>query len=1283
MATGMSSFLTPSQTQPINPPDSLQLDIEVSTETTSTTFNQTTQNLLKLGSLAMDKFAQDSSEELDSFDIPLVDPANPNVPGFYLGDTTATRRTAIDERPDEPVNVLPAEAVRYLRDVAFKEFGMTSTDPLKYEFLDEPGQNQKSCILTITRPNGLSRSYRTKAEFARKSEAKAAAASSAIQLGAIHFIRRGEAESVPGKRSMVLAKLDVGVKKSVSGESGQTESVIAPGTGKNGGEVGETNMNAAVDEIEKCCLEWRAGSVVPQWVYLVEQKLADAYGCALKISLSANIQRTYSVLVSLDYPRRSMAKVACAKVALEQDVLNFIKHGDGLEHPVVTPFGGAEASLSAPIPAVTTLQAFHAALPKPMPDNIGIKSNGEINAVAWLNNMVQIAKGSRMTATFHWHTDSKLGVHGCLLRLTRPDAPSRSYLVDAVFSKRMDAKLAVCLFACSQGLGNYVRSVAAEIEAHVSPEMRRRCAMEILPVLGQALNKVRHGLRPDFTFDSDLSAFGCTMTVDLSPNPDETEPQFKKQWSVPLAYKSKADAKIAVACAAEEDGLMDFIKFRRKENDDDASQNADSELEEGETTVESGKRKRKKKESTVGDDEGGKIVGKVNILGKSREVPFLETKDEGQAKGRFGIPGRGQQQRFPRGRGRGGAFGRHPLRGGFVPADAHGGISQPSFGSARRHPPSGPSGFPAYPNVPPYMSPAHPYPFPPPPVGAPHFHPYSTLSSFSSLAHVSGFPGGTYPFGYEQRDPNYHISEPGLAHGRHMPGSGRAGADTATSFAHAPSPTPSPVVPRYHGYLDREHDYGYARKREYHHAHRAQTYSGAVPPPDTPTLAAPPRPYDITYPDVAGDRPHPPRFPRAYLREMRAEYGYETNQYAGRPVQGDSRAFEPGHYAPDYDRIPDHDPTHHDPTPPHTVGSTTLHRSESRTYLRKGLPTPHPPPNSSPSRSNSSHSYASGTGMPPTQPTPPHAFGRLFNRTPPQTHHPRQVYDGSPVPNTHLLPMPLNHAPSLQAHPVSQSRAHSKIDETLDSVISRLEKEANNVDVGRLRDPCDVNGGPPWSPISAHKPSLSIEQKLLSTDGSKPAPHEHSKRERSVESEDEDAPSSKRARERSRSISQPSERGRSLDRRGGRKSSSGNIGSAFEHGKNMRGPEDHEPEVDPSPQDTAEDGSDVNILKRGRERSPTSKRNKGNEQEISYVEALFEHCVKEGLPSPKICHEEVSTEKDGPGDKVFKVWVIMEKERLELPTTFQTLTLGKERVAKSVLGRLRVQTKKREGGEAQ
>lgn len=49
------------------------------------------------------------------------------------------------------------------------------------------------------------------------------------------------------------------------------------------------------------------------------------------------------MLVSSDYTKKSLAKAACAKLALEQGVIEFIRHGDGLKEPIVVPFVGAEA----------------------------------------------------------------------------------------------------------------------------------------------------------------------------------------------------------------------------------------------------------------------------------------------------------------------------------------------------------------------------------------------------------------------------------------------------------------------------------------------------------------------------------------------------------------------------------------------------------------------------------------------------------------------------------------------------------------------------------------------------------------------------------------------------------------------------------------------------------------------------------------------------------------------------------------------------------------------------
>lgn len=63
----------------------------------------------------------------------------------------------------------------------------------------------------------------------------------------------------------------------------------------------------------------------------------------------------------------------------------------------------------------------------------------------------------------------------------------------------------------------------------------------------------------------------------------------------------------------------------------------------------------------------------------------------------------------------------------------------------------------------------------------------------------------------------------------------------------------------------------------------------------------------------------------------------------------------------------------------------------------------------------------------------------------------------------------------------------------------------------------------------------------------------------------------------------------------------------------------------------------------------------------------LDHCDKEGLPRPQFHNEPVT---DDEGKNGHKVWVILGKERLELPIAFPSLREGRERLAKQVLGRL-------------
>lgn len=56
------------------------------------------------------------------------------------------------------------------------------------------------------------------------------------------------------------------------------------------------------------------------------------------------------------------------------------------------------------------------------------------------------------------------------------------------------------------------------------------------------------------------------------------------------------------------------------------------------------------------------------------------------------------------------------------------------------------------------------------------------------------------------------------------------------------------------------------------------------------------------------------------------------------------------------------------------------------------------------------------------------------------------------------------------------------------------------------------------------------------------------------------------------------------------------------------------------------------------------------------------------MAQPTFHKKEVSNDD---GKKVFKVWLVLAKERLELPVTYVDVNQGRERVAKQVLARIR------------
>jgi hypothetical protein len=124
------------------------------------------------------------------------------------------------------------------------------------------------------------------------------------------------------------------------------------------------------------------------------------------------------------YETITEARAACAKVALDQGVLEFIKHGNGQVEPEKSPIGVPDVDADAQEaetkskyipPTPLTLQAFYESFPQPFPENFGDKSAVEINAPSWLNTAIQGTRGGKLSTNFIWTTNGNLwgGNLGC------------------------------------------------------------------------------------------------------------------------------------------------------------------------------------------------------------------------------------------------------------------------------------------------------------------------------------------------------------------------------------------------------------------------------------------------------------------------------------------------------------------------------------------------------------------------------------------------------------------------------------------------------------------------------------------------------------------------------------------------------------------------------------------------------------------------------------------------------------------------------------------------------
>ncbi|KAF9560441.1 hypothetical protein CPC08DRAFT_476235 [Agrocybe pediades] len=516
-------------------------------EDTPRPFDIINRELAALGALSVNDYLNDTYSFSASFDGNSYVQAS-DVLSVPTVDVNKEAKAASEDNSNA---VTARTAISILRQTCQSTFG--SSDALKYEFLEDSRQG-KQCILTIARPGGASRSYTSGVASLSRADLKGLAAQAAIDLGAIEFITVGDKDALKAKKGLLQNPLDV---IDLDGPD------ATPGPDEDPQNKASTSKLDPIEEplknIENCCYEWRAGKIKPHWFSFSPGK-KKTYGAAMRISLNSHAFRAYSVDAVYETPKE--AKLECAKAALKEGVLDFIKYGNGQTEPTAFNDDDVVESMSdtgTPPPSkAMDLQEFFASLPKPFPEDLGNGAAVDVNVISYLNQLMQSARGGKLSSSFQPISDTGRMLHGCILRIERP-GETRTYIVDPVFTKRADARPGVALLAMSQGLGDYLRSIKHGIDDKLPPDMRTMANVKFMQMLSMECCRVRAGNRPVFLFSSDHDAFGCTMKVDISSK--ENHPDVR-QYTVGADYRSKADARIAVVAHAVERGLIDILRFR-------------------------------------------------------------------------------------------------------------------------------------------------------------------------------------------------------------------------------------------------------------------------------------------------------------------------------------------------------------------------------------------------------------------------------------------------------------------------------------------------------------------------------------------------------------------------------------------------------------------------------------------------------------------------------------------------------------------------------------------------
>jgi hypothetical protein len=105
-----------------------------------------------------------------------------------------------------------------------------------------------------------------------------------------------------------------------------------------------------------------------------------------------------------------IAKAACARMALEEGVIDYIKEKAPARDEVgfVTAFPYDDEPPVSDYPLPTSTETFLELLPKPLPDGMDGKTVQEINPSVWYNGVIQSGRGSKIEAKFWFFTAGEI-----------------------------------------------------------------------------------------------------------------------------------------------------------------------------------------------------------------------------------------------------------------------------------------------------------------------------------------------------------------------------------------------------------------------------------------------------------------------------------------------------------------------------------------------------------------------------------------------------------------------------------------------------------------------------------------------------------------------------------------------------------------------------------------------------------------------------------------------------------------------------------------------------------